>query len=468
MAISLQFLGAAQNITGSSYLLQANGRKILIDCGLYQEREFRYRNFNPFPVDPESIDAVLLTHAHLDHCGLLPKLVKEGFTGKIICTPATEQITKIILQDAGRIQEEDAIFKKKRHERERRKGAYPEIPLYTEQDAKAVFPLFKSIDYQTPIKINESMNAIFYDAGHILGSAMIKVTALSAGIKRTIVFSGDLGRWDKPIIRDPSIIEEADYILVESTYGDRLHEDSIEIKNKLSNAINSTEQKGGNIVIPSFTVGRTQELLYYLNELLKEDRIPHLITFVDSPMAINVIDVFKQHPECFDKKMRSLTKKGSSPFYFTTLKLTRRVAESKAINRIRGSSIIIASSGMCTGGRIKHHLKNNISRPQSSILFVGYQAKGTLGRQIINGIKKVRIYGTVHPVKAQIIQINGFSAHADKNELLRWLSGFKSAPKKLFVVHGEEDASLKFARTITAKHHWEVAVPRYKDKATLS
>jgi len=378
MTISLQFLGAAQNVTGSSYLLEAKGTRILVDCGLYQEREFRYRNWEPFPVDPKSIDIVLLTHAHLDHCGLLPKLVREGFAGKIICTSPTEDIAKIVLLDAAHLQEEDAEFKRKRHEREGRKGPYPEIPLYTRKDAERVFPLFKSVRYEEEVKINSSVKVTFYDAGHILGSSMIKVK-VSEGIERSIVFSGDVGRWNKPIIRDPTLISDADYILVESTYGNRIHEDPSDIKSILEDVINTTERKGGNVVIPSFAIERTQELLYYLNELLGEDRIPHLLTFVDSPMAISVTDVFRNHSEYFDKETLNLIQSGDSPFYFVNLKLTRSSGESKAINHIRGSCIIIAGSGMCTGGRIKHHLVRNIPHPENTILFVGYQAKGTLG-----------------------------------------------------------------------------------------
>ena len=467
MTISLQFLGAAQNVTGSSYLLEAKGTRILVDCGLYQERELRYRNWKPFPVDPKSIDIVLLTHAHLDHCGLLPKLVREGFAGKIICTSPTEDIARIVLLDAAHLQEEDAEFKRKRHEREGRKGPYPEVPLYTRKDAERVFPLFKSIRYEEEVKINSSVRVTFYDAGHILGSSMIKVK-VSDGIERSIVFSGDVGRWNKPIIRDPTLISDADYILVESTYGNRIHEDPSDIKSILEDVINTTERRGGNVVIPSFAIERTQELLYYLNELLGEDRIPHLLTFVDSPMAISVTDVFRNHSEYFDKETLNLIQSGDSPFYFVNLKLTRSSGESKAINRIRGSCIIIAGSGMCTGGRIKHHLVRNIPHPENTILFVGYQARGTLGREIVEGAKEVRILGKMYPVRASIVQIHGFSAHADKNELLKWISGFKSFPRKLFVVHGEEQAMFEFAKLVKEKRGWDVICPEYKDKVSLS
>lgn len=468
MSIQLQFLGAAQNVTGSSYLLEVNSSKILIDCGLYQEREFRSRNWEPFPIDPRGIDAVLLTHAHLDHCGLLPKLAREGFTGKLVCTRPTEEIVKIVLSDSARIQEEDARFKKKRHKREGRKGHYPEQALYGRRDAEKVFSLFESVDYEEQVALSSTINVTFHDAGHILGSSMIKVKVVSHRGERTILFSGDVGRWNKPIIRDPSLIEEADYILGESTYGDRLHEGSSDVKDKLCEIINCTVEKGGNVIIPSFAIERTQELMYHLSELLHEDRIPHLLAFVDSPMAINVTEVFKHHREYFDKEMLRLIDNNKSPLHFPSLIPTRRVSESKAINRIKGSCIIVAGSGMCTGGRIKYHLVNNISRPESTVLFIGYQARGTLGREIVEGAEKVRIHGQIRPVKASIRRINGFSAHADQSELLRWFSGFRAQPKQLFVVHGEQKVTELFAGVVQKNYNWNVSVPQYLDKVTLN
>ncbi len=465
--IKLTFLGAACNVTGSRYLLQANGTRLLIDCGLYQEREFRSRDWNPFPVPPNTIDAVLLTHAHLDHCGLLPKLAREGFRGKIYCTAATFDIAKIMLLDAAKLQEEDAEFKKKRHEREGRKGPYPEIPLYNTSDAVASFPLFSPGRYEEPVPVGAGVEATFYDAGHVLGSSMIKVLVRHNGEERTILFSGDVGRWDRPILCDPTLFDEADYVLVESTYGDRLHEGSADIGNNLAEVINSTEKAGGNIVVPSFALERSQEILYYLNDLLLKDRIPHLIVFVDSPMAASITEVFAHYSELFDEEMTRLICEKRSPFDFPGLKIVRTVDESKAINHIVGTVMVIAGSGMCTGGRIKHHLVTNISRRESTILFVGYQAAGTLGRQIVDGAKEVRILGQHYPVRARIVQMSGFSGHADRDELFKWLSGLKKAPTHLFVTHGECVTARKFSEFLKENTGWEVSVPEYGAEALL-
>jgi len=465
--MKLRFLGAAQNVTGSRTLLEVNGVRILIDCGLYQERQFRDRNWEPFTVDPSTIDTVLLTHAHLDHCGLLPKLVREGFRGKIYCTTATAEITRIVLLDAAKIQVEDAEFKQKRHKREKRRGKYPEVPLYTVKDAEECLPLFAPVRYNEPVTLSDGIEVSFYDAGHILGSAMIKVSVQSNGEKRLFLFSGDVGRWDKPILRDPTVFDKADYIQIESTYGDRVHENSEDTKALLSKVINATNKANGNIIIPSFSVERSQEILYCLNELMIEDRIPQLMLFLDSPMAIRVTEVFKDHPEMFDHEMTNYMNNNKSPFNLPNLMVTRTANESKAINHIGGTVIVIAGSGMCTGGRIKHHLVNNITRPESAVLFVGYQANGTLGRSIVDGAKEVRILGQKHRVKANIVRVHGFSGHADRDELYRWLSNIKKQPRKVFVVHGEENSARQFGDFIREKTGWDVCVPKYMDEVTL-
>jgi metallo-beta-lactamase family protein len=467
MQIKLSFLGAARNVTGSQYLIETNNLRFLVDCGLYQERELLGRNWSSFLFPPERLDAVLLTHAHLDHCGLLPKLVREGFNRAIYCTGATSEITQIMLLDSGKIQEEDADFKRRRHRRENRKGPYPEIPLYTKDDAEAVNPRFWSVRYGQAVPVGDGVEATFYDAGHVLGSSMIRLRIEQSGEARTILFSGDIGRRNKPILRDPTLFDEADYVIVESTYGDRLLDSPEDAASQLAEAINITVAKGGNIVIPSFALERSQELLYYLNRFRLEGRIPHLMVFVDSPMAVSVTGVFEHHAELFDQEMKELLRQGRSPFDFPGLNLARNVEESKAINHIGGSVIIIAGSGMCTGGRIKHHLVNNISREESTILFVGYQAAGTLGRQIVDGAQKVRILGQYYPVKARIGQLNGFSAHADRDGLLRWLSSLRRPPRRVFVTHGEPDASQHLAGLIRSRHGWETTVPSYQEQVFL-
>lgn len=466
MQIKLSFLGAARNVTGSRYLLETNNTRLLVDCGLYQEREFRSRNWDPFPIPPRTLDAVLLTHAHVDHCGLLPKLVREGFRGRIYCTEATSEITQIILLDSAHLQEEDAEFKRKRHEREKRRGPFPEIPLYTVDDAKASFPLFLPVKYGVPAQIGNGVEATFYDAGHVLGSSMIKVEMSQGGEKRTIVFSGDVGRWDRPILRDPNVFSKTDYIVVESTYGNRVHEPA-DITDSLAEIVNSTHKAGGNIIVPSFALERTQEVLYYLNDLLIEDRIPHLMVFLDSPMATSITEVFKRHSELFDQEMIKLLRHNKSPFDFPGFKMVQTVDESKSLNHIAGTILIIAGSGMCTGGRVKYHLVSNISRRECTILFVGYQAIGTLGRLIVDGAKQVRILGQQYPVRARIAQIHGFSSHADRDELLRWLSGLIIAPKHLFVVHGEANVAEQFGEFLREKTGWKVSVPEYKAEALL-
>lgn len=467
MDIKLSFMGAAQNVTGSRYFVEANDLRLLIDCGLYQERDFRSRNWDPFFVPPDTIDAVLLTHAHLDHCGLLPKLVREGFQGKIYCTAATAEIARIVLLDSAHLQEEDAEFKRKRHEREGRTGPYPVVPLYKTEDSEATFPLFMPVKYEETVEVGDGIEATFHDAGHILGSSMIRVKVSHKGEERIVIFSGDVGSWHRPILRDPTIFDEADYILTESTYGDRLHEDTDNLCSLLADVINSTHNAGGNIVIPSFAVERSQEVLYHLNQMLLEDRIPQVMVFVDSPMAISVTEVFEHHPELYDEQMKELIRRKESPFDFPSLKMTRTVQESKAINHEKGTAIIIAGSGMCTGGRIKHHLVNNISRPESTILFVGYQAVGTLGRHIVNGTDEVRILGEKRLVKAKIARIDGFSAHADRDDLLTWISGLRKSPRHVFVTHGEPEVTVAFAEYARQKTGWETSVPSYQTEVVL-
>lgn len=467
MNIKINFFGAAQNVTGSCYLVEAGGTRILVDCGLYQERDLKARNWDAFPVPPATIHAVLLTHAHLDHCGRLPKLVKDGFRGQIFCTPATAEIAQIIMKDSAFLQEEDMKHKKVRHEKQDKTSPFPYEPLYTQADVEKTVPLLTPVRYKTPVQVGPGMSAAFRESGHIFGSTSLKLVVEQGGASRSILFSGDVGRWNMPIINDPEQFEEADYVLIESTYGDRTHGEVKDIPSELARIINETNKAGGNIVIPSFAVERTQELLYHLNALQRENRIPHLFTFVDSPMAIKVTDIFKKHPELFDAETRDLLQRGIHPCDLPGLTMSNTVDQSKAINHIKGTAIIIAGSGMCTGGRIKHHLKNNLSRPESTILFVGYQAVGTLGRTIQDQPAEVRIFGEMQPLRARIEKISGFSAHADRNELLRWITALKKPPRRVFITHGEPDAANAFKKFLSEKTGWPCTVPEYQQAIML-
>lgn len=467
MKIKLQFFGAARNVTGSCFLVETNGRRLLIDCGLYQERKLRYRNWDNFPVPADSIDAVLLTHAHLDHCGRIPKLVKEGFNGPIYTTTATAEITGIVMLDSAHIQEEDIKYKQKRHQRENRKSPHPYEPLYNTKDAQAAIELLSPVEYRNPLSLGEGLDAEFYEAGHIFGSSFIELRVKQNREQRRMLFSGDVGRENLPILKDPARFTAADYIVVESTYGDRLHETAKSIPDALEKVVNDTCKRGGNIIVPSFAIERSQEMLYHMNTLLQADRIPRIPVYLDSPMAIKVTEVFMRHPELFDAEMAALLRKGQDPCDFPGLTMTRTVEESKAIKDAESPKMIIAGSGMCAGGRVKHHLKDSISDPDSTVLFVGYQAVGTLGRVILEGTNPVRIHGESFPVKALIEQIHGFSAHADLNELTDWLSSIENQPRKAFVIHGEEQPARKFSEQIESRYGWNTVVPEYGDEYLL-
>jgi metallo-beta-lactamase family protein len=464
---TLQFTGAARSVTGSQFILEIAALRILVDCGLYQERQFAHRNWEPFAVPPDRIDALLLTHAHLDHSGLLPKLVRDGFIGRIYCTPATADIAAILLMDSAHIQEEDAAFKKRRHQREGRRGPHPEIPLYTARDARAVFKHFEPTPYGHRIELGLGVTAEFRDAGHVLGSATVQVHfPATGGQPRSIVFSGDLGRPGMPLLRDPAPLPATDYVVMESTYGDRKHDNVATIEDDLCRIVEETVAAGGNLVIPAFALERSQEVLYYLKRLRDAHRIPALRTFVDSPMATSITRVFRRHTSEFDVEAQREFRGRTSPFDFPGLTFVRSVEESKSLNQIRGSSIIIAGAGMCNGGRIKHHLISNIGRPESTVLFVGYQAEGTLGRQIVDGDNPVRILGQERNVQARIVQMEAFSAHADRGDLERWLLAVQPAPRRTFVVHGEEHAAESFAALIRAQG-LDVAVPELDQRIEL-
>jgi metallo-beta-lactamase family protein len=465
--MKLTFLGAARNVTGSCSLLEVNQHRILIDCGYFQERKFQDRNWNDFPVNPGSIDLVLMTHAHLDHCGLLPRLVAHGFKGDILATSASKDIIAIILRDSARIQQEDMRQKQKRHAKQGKMAKFGYDPLYTTEDAEHAISLLKSVPFNSEIEIFDGIKACWYEAGHILGAASIRLQIEENGESKSILFSGDIGRSDMPLLRDPSSPPGADTLVIESTYGNRVHAPKEDIPGQLADIINSTHEMGGNLVIPSFAVERTQDLFYHFTELLAAKRIPHTMVFLDSPMAVRVTDVFRRHKELFDDETLALLESGHHPCEFSGLKMAKSRSQSKAINQIKGTICIIAGSGMCTGGRIKHHLLSNISREESTILFVGYQAEGTLGRHILSGPEQVRILGQMCPVKARIAQINGFSGHADQKELKHWLSGLNPQPKKIFINHGEEKVAMGFAEDLATETGASCYAPDYQETLDL-
>ncbi|MCR4336969.1 MAG: MBL fold metallo-hydrolase [Candidatus Omnitrophica bacterium] len=465
--MQITFLGAAGTVTGSRFLIEQGNTKILIDCGLFQERDYVKRNWEPFPVAPADIQCILLTHAHTDHCGYLPKLVSDGFRGLIYCTAPTSEITKVSLLDTANLQEADAVFKRKRHQEEKRQGPFPEVPLYTVADAQKVFPLFHPISFGQEFLISNEFKVTYHEAGHILGAAMLQLKFQDAGKEKIIIFSGDIGRWNRPIIDDPHLFERADYVVMEATYGNKKHEDEENASQKFEKIIQEAERRGGNIIIPTFAIERAQELLYHLQELYQQKRIPPILTFLDSPMAIQITKVFNKYSTCFDEEAKLRMQKTESIFSFPLLKMTETIEQSKAINVIKGTCLIMAGSGMCNGGRIKHHLLHNITREESTILFVGYQAKGTLGREILEKPSRVRIFGKTWPVRARIEKINGFSAHADREELLRWVKGFCQAPQKIFIVHAESIAAESFSSLLKEEIKTDVKIAQYLERIEL-
>ena len=465
--MKLHFLGANRQVTGSRYCLDAAGSQILIDCGMFQERPFLERNWAKCPIPPADLDAMLLTHVHIDHSGLIPRLVGEGFRGPIHCTRPSAELAPVMLLDAARIQTEDAEYKRKRHQREARRGKFPEVALYTEAEANKALPLLRPTAYKLPVEVAPGVSVTFHDAGHILGSAMLEVSVLENGEPRKVLFSGDIGQWDKPLIRDPSLFDAADYVIMESTYGDRNHEDGGDIETQFATIINETVSAGGNVVIPTFAVERAQELMYYIGRLVHDGRIPSLRVFLDSPMAVDVTEIYLRFHDCLDEESSRMIASGQPPLHFPGLKLVSTVADSKDINKVKEPCIIMASSGMCNAGRIKHHLRQNIGRRESTILFVGYQGEGTLGRQILTGQEDVRIHGELRRVKARIAQIYGFSGHADRSALLRWIGALKTPPKRVFLTHGEEAVAVALAETLRQQFGFSVRVPEYGEVAEL-
>lgn len=463
--MKLTFCGGARTVTGSSFLLEAAGKKILIDCGMFQgSKRLRERNFGNYPYNPKDLDYIVLTHAHVDHCGLLPRLVKDGFGGRVVATKATADLAGLMLPDSAHIQMMESEWVNRKNERAGR----PLVePLYTVEDAYAALQFFQCADYHKTLVLTPEISLRFYDAGHILGSAILEFLITENGNQQRTVFSGDLGKTNQPIIRNPDVLEAADYLVIEGTYGSREHEHEEQKLTLLRQVITETLAVGGNIVVPSFAVGRTQELLYFLNQLIHQGQLPRLPIYIDSPMAISATEIFTRHPECFDIQMRQMLANGKDPFKFPEATFTRTAEESQAINRLQGGALIISASGMCDAGRIKHHLKHNLWRRESTVLFVGYQAEGTLGRRLKDGTKKVRVFGEEIAVRARIAAIEGFSAHADRSELLSWIDKFIQKPKQVILVHGEEEVLMNFSADIEREMGLSTYIPNYLEAIEL-
>jgi len=459
--MKIEFCGASNGVTGSCHLITTEHHSILLDCGQFQGGKAQEAlNYEPFPFNPAEIDYMVLSHAHIDHCGRIPLLVKRGFKGAIYCTDATADLLAVMLKDSGYIHEKEAEWKNRKNERAGR----PLVePLYTYNEAVDALKYVKPVLYDQLIELNDEMKIVFNDAGHILGSAITELWITEGDDVSKIVFSGDLGVMDRPILRNPTKIKKADYVIMETTYGNRLHpSNSMDVK-KLMDIIRETAARGGTTVIPSFAVGRTQELIYELNRVYNSDSeyrkdFENLMVYIDSPMATTATEVFKRNAQVFDEETKEYITRGDNPLDFKNLKFTRTSEESMWLNTNQEPKVIISASGMCEAGRIRHHLKHNLWNKKSSIIFVGYQAEGTLGKVLLSGVKEVTLFGEKVQVNAQIHNLEGFSGHADRDGLLEWLSGFQKEPKKIFLVHGEPDSKEAFAKTVQEKLGYEPVV----------
>ncbi len=462
MDVTVKFLGAAGTVTGSRYLLDIGEFEFLVDCGLFQgRRELRKRNWDKFPMPPTDMEAIVLTHAHMDHIGYLPKLVKDGFRGPIYCTAATAELAKILLLDSGKLQEEEAEYARKkgysRHEN-------PEA-LYTKEDAESVFPLFVPQNFKKPFSIHPSVEVTYYYAGHILGAAIAKIIIKGDTQTKKLVFSGDLGRYHDPILYPPTLIPEADVVWIESTYGDRIA-NTIKPEEELSKAINDVFDRDGLVIIPAFAVGRTQLVMYYLYQLMKKGKIPSVPIYLDSPMAINVSTIYKDFHQ--DHQLVAvLDDNAQHPFQHSQLHYFRKQEQSRTLNDLKRKAIIISASGMATGGRVLHHLYHHLPKELNGVIFVGYQAEGTRGRRLVDGEPMVSIYGQQVDVKAKVYSVEGLSAHADQNELMDWAEGFNEKPKLAFVVHGEEDSAGVLAQKLRDELGWNAVIPNYLESFVL-
>ncbi len=461
----ITFLGAARTVTGSKYLVEAAGKRLLVDCGLFEgSKELKQRNWEKLPIDASTIDWVLLTHAHIDHTGYLPRLVREGFRGPIYSNAATHELCALLLPDSAHLQEEDAQYAAKKGYSAHK----PPLPLYTVVEARAALDRFRVMARAETFAISPQFSVRPHDAGHILGSSWLELTIKENGRQTLVVFSGDVGRYDQPILKDPESPKGADFLLCESTYGDRDHPtDSIE--DRLADVVSRTAKRGGSVVIPAFTVGRTQTLMYYLRRLEEQQRIPRLPVFVDSPMAIDVTALYLTHHEDHDAEFSALETSGNhDPLNCHEVHMTRTVEESKKINDVVTPSIIISASGMITGGRIKHHLARRLPDSRNTVMLVGYQAEGSGGRLLLDGAKYLRLFHEQVPVRAEIVDVGQLSAHAGQSELLRWLAGIEAKPRQTFLVHGEPSALDGFQTAITTAYHWPVTIPEYQQTFDLS
>lgn len=464
----LEFHGAARTVTGSMHLLTVSGHSLLLDCGTYHGRreEARKRN-SEFPFDPSSINSVVLSHAHIDHSGNLPGLVKQGFHGPIYCTPATKSLCEVMLKDSAYIQERDAEFISRKHAK---KGLPPVTPLYTQEDVEETLPLIQSIEYGATNTIGDGVDCRFEDAGHILGSASVSLTLQENGRTHTLAFTGDLGRPDLPILRDPVFIGNADSLISESTYGGRFHAPVDAMEEQLLAPILRVCERKGKLIIPAFSVGRTQEVVYMLHKLSVAGKIDSIPVFVDSPLSVNVTDVFRKHPECFDDETRKILEDDvhNDPFGFKRLTYIRDVEQSMELNERSGPFIVISASGMCEAGRVVHHLANSVGNPRNMVLIVGYQAEHTLGKRLVMKEPVVNIFGEPHEVKAEVVVLNSFSGHADRNELLTYIRRFDvKRLKNLYLVHGDPDQAEKLAAGLTAAGFRNVAIPVRGEHAAM-
>lgn len=455
--MQIEFYGAASGVTGSCHIIRVGGQTLLLDCGLIQgRREETAKNSRPFPFSPQQIDAVVLSHGHIDHSGRIPLLVKQGYTGPIYAQNATVDLCDILLQDSASLQERDARYENKWRARKKKP---PVEPLYTIDDAQAALQNLIGLRYREQREILPGVKIRFRDAGHILGSSSVEIWLSENGKQVKLVFSGDLGQYGTPILNDPAVIEEADHLIVESTYGNRLHRDREATINEIGNIITDATHKKGNLLIPAFSIGRSQEILYYLGKHHKEWELDRWRVFLDSPMAIRASKVYWEYPHLYDEEATKLRRRINEMPHLRNLHLTPSPEESMAINRIKSGAIIISASGMLTGGRIIHHLKHNVSRSGAHIMIVGYQAHGTLGRKLVDGHDTVKIYGEVYPVRASIHTVGGLSAHADSNDLIRWVRGFTTQPH-VHVVHGEDEAKQGFAERLSSELGLTASVPQ--------